>query len=131
MKVLIIDDSRLLRVASQRALVRAGHDAIAAGDGQLGLNMAREQRPDVILLDMMLPTISGPDVLRALKKDPLTNSIPVVVLSALSSRNKERLVSEGAAGFIEKSDSLLANGSVELIRAVEETAQDGNRSRVV
>jgi DNA-binding response OmpR family regulator len=67
--ILIIDDSRFVRLANQRALTHAGHHTISSEDGELGLEIARERHPDVILLDMMLPKLSGPDVLRALKRD--------------------------------------------------------------
>jgi len=119
MTILIIDDSRFLRLANQRALTHAGYDVIGTEDGQLGLKIASEKQPDLILLDMMLPKLSGLDVLRALKKDPRTSSIPVIVLSALSDKNKEKLMSEGAVDFIEKSDDLLADNSAALVRAVE------------
>jgi CheY-like chemotaxis protein len=118
--ILLVDDSRLLRVANHRALVRAGYDVIDAEDGQRGLELAQEQLPDLILLDMMLPKISGPEVLRSLKANPRTLSIPVIVLSALSEKNKERLQHEGAAGYVEKSDDLLRNDSAILVKAVRD-----------
>ena len=73
---------------------------------------------------MMLPKLSGPDVLRALKRDARTNSIPVVVLSSLSQKNKQKLMQEGAAGFIEKSDELMANNSAALVRILENTLRE-------
>jgi len=67
----------------------------------------------------MLPNLAGPDVLRALKKDPRTSSIPVIVLSGLSGKNKQKLIREGASDFLEKSDDLLANDSAALVSIVE------------
>lgn len=121
MKILVIDDSHFQRMASQRALARAGYDTMGAANGQLGLQMAREQTPDVILLDMLLPAISGPDVLRALKQDPMTTNIPVIVLSGLSAKNEEKLLDEGAVAFIEKCDNLLADDAAALVYVVERT----------
>ena len=69
-KILLVDDSKFLRLATERALARAGYDVSTAADGENALQMAREKRPDVILLDMLLPKMTGPDVLKALKKDP-------------------------------------------------------------
>jgi CheY-like chemotaxis protein len=116
--ILLVDDSRLLRTANHRALNRAGYEVIDAEDGRRGLELAQERVPDLILLDMMLPKLSGPEVLRALKNDPRTNLIPVIVLTSLSQKNKEKLEHEGAADFVEKSGDLLRNDSAILITAI-------------
>jgi len=68
-KILIIDDSRFVRLANQRAPTHSGHHTISAEDGELGLEIGRDRHADVILLDMMLPQLAGRDVLRALKRD--------------------------------------------------------------
>ena len=81
MKILLVEDSKFLRLATGRALAHAGYEMTFAGDGDEALLMAGENLPDLILLDMMLPKMSGPDVLKALKKEPVTAAIPVVVLS--------------------------------------------------
>ncbi len=118
--ILLVDDSRLFRTANHRALIRAGYDVIDAEDGQRGLELARERMPDLILLDMMLPKASGPEVLRALKDDPRTSLIPVIVLSGLSQKNKTKLEHDGAADFVEKTDDLLRNDSAILVKAVQQ-----------
>jgi DNA-binding response OmpR family regulator len=115
MKILIIEDSRLLRLAMERSLVRAGYDVSSAGDGELGLNLAQRLHPDLILLDMMLPLLEGTSVLRKLRQQPATKSIPVVILSGLSKTNEERLKTAGATAYFEKSKLDLANGSKALI----------------
>jgi len=74
--VLIIDDSRLQRSVHERALAKAGYAVIGANDGEQGLRLARENLPDSILLDMLLLKLSGPELLRALKRDPCTARIP-------------------------------------------------------
>jgi DNA-binding response OmpR family regulator len=74
MKMLLVEDSKFQRVANGRALIRAGYDVVYAADGEEGLVAARENLPDLILLDMMLPKMSGLDVLRALKADALLPS---------------------------------------------------------
>ena len=79
-KILLVDDSKFLRLATERALSRAGYDVSTATDGERALEIAREKKPDVILLDMLLPKMTGPDVLKALKKDPETAGIAVVAL---------------------------------------------------
>ncbi len=119
--ILLVDDSRLFRTANHRALVRAGYEVIDAEDGQRGLELAQQRLPDLILLDMMLPKLSGPEVLRELKSDPRTRPIPIIVLTAaLSEKNKKKLEHEGAANFVEKSDDLLRNNSAALVKVVQQ-----------
>jgi CheY-like chemotaxis protein len=102
MKILLIEDSKFQRLAIDRALVRAGYSVIQARDGEEGLASARENVPDLILLDMMLPKLSGLDVLRAVKSDDLLKHIPVIVQSGLGQANEAKLLNEGAAAFFVK-----------------------------
>jgi len=120
MKLLLVEDSKFLRVATERALAKAGYEVICAVDGEEGLRMAREHLPALVLLDIMLPKVSGPDVLKALKKDPATAGIVVMVLTSLSQKNAKALEKDGAAGFFEKSDLMLGRGPSSLVAAVEE-----------
>ncbi len=102
-KVLLVEDSKFLRMANECALCRAGYLVSTAADGEQALQVANDTLPDIILLDMMLPKISGPDVLKALKANPATRNIPVVVLTSLSQKNEEKLMHEGAVAYFEKS----------------------------
>src|SRR6202140_4465779 len=106
--ILLVEDSKFLRVATERILTKAGYQVICAGDGDEALVLAGSSLPDLIVLDMLLPKLSGPEVLRSLKKNNRTAHIPVVVLSSLSQNNGPKLVEEGANAFLEKS-SLLEN----------------------
>jgi CheY-like chemotaxis protein len=99
--------------------LKAGYAVVQAGDGEEGLRVARERVPDLILLDMMLPKVSGLEVLRSLKADTLVNHIPVIVLSGLGRANEAKLLAEGAAAFVVKSDKSLENNSAVLIQAIE------------
>ncbi len=119
MKVLLVEDSKFLRVSTERALQKAGYEVVTAGDGEEALRLAREHLPGLVLLDMMLPKMSGPDVLKALKKDEATAKIPVMVLTSLSAKNAEALQKDGAAGFFEKTDLMLGAGSGSLVGAVQ------------
>jgi CheY-like chemotaxis protein len=119
-KILQIEDSKFQRIANERALVKAGYSVIHAADGDEGLRIARENIPDLILLDMMLPKLSGLDVLRALKSDLLVKHIPVIVLSGLGQANEAKLLTEGAAAFLVKSEKSLQNNSSVLIHAVQQ-----------
>ena len=119
-KILLVEDSKFLRLSTERALARAGYEMSGAADGEEALLMAREKVPDLIFLDMLLPKLSGPEVLIALKKDPLTKAIPVVVMTGLSRKNASRLQGDGAAWFLEKSALELEKGSDKLLTAVRE-----------
>ena len=118
MKILLVEDSKLLRLATGRALARAGYEIAFAADGDEALLMANENRPGLILLDMMLPKMSGLEVLKALKKDPATAAIPVVMLTGLSQTNADRLRSDGAFAFLTKTDLALDQGAEPLLVAL-------------
>jgi len=122
-KILVVEDSKFLRLATERALARAGYEVSTAADGEHALQMAREKRPDLILLDMLLPKMTGPDVLKALKKNPETASIAVVVFTGLSHKNAARLQKDGAVAFLEKSDLALDKGCDALLTALAEIVQ--------
>jgi two-component system, OmpR family, alkaline phosphatase synthesis response regulator PhoP len=119
MKILIVDDSRLLPIANERTLMRAGYEVITAADGEEGLRLALETKPDLIVLDMMLPKLSGQEVLRQLRLNPASASTPVIVLTSLSQSNREKLISEGASLYFEKSLLRMENGSGPLLDAIE------------
>ena len=119
-KILLVEDSKFLRLTAERALARAGYEVSSAADGEEALRLAREKLPDLILLDMLLPKISGPDVLLELKKDPTTKAIPVVVMTGLSQKNAARLQGDGAIGFLEKSVLELDKGPEKLLAALQE-----------
>ena len=118
-KVLLVDDSKFLRMTNERALCKAGFEVSTAADGEEALRVANDQLPDIILLDMMLPKISGPEVLKALKANPATMHIPVIVLTSLSQRNEEKLLHEGAAAYFKKSTLQLDKNSGRLAATVE------------
>ena len=115
MKILLVEDSKFLRLATGRALTRAGYEMSFAGDGDEALLMAGEMLPDLILLDMMLPKMSGLEVLKALKKEPATAAVPVVVLTGLSQTNAERLRRDGAFAFLAKEDLALDKDAAPLL----------------
>jgi CheY-like chemotaxis protein len=114
-KILLVEDSKFLRMATERALVRAGYLVVTADDGPKAIELARGERPDVILLDMLLPGMTGPDVLKALKEDPGTCPIPVIAFTGLSQKNAARLRKDGACAFLEKSVLELEKGSETLL----------------
>jgi CheY-like chemotaxis protein len=119
-KILLVDDSKFLRLATERALTRAGYHVTAAQDGEHALELARTDRPDLILLDMLLPKMTGPDVLKALKADPATAGIAVVAFTGLSHKNAARLQHDGAFAFLDKSELCLDKGCEAFLLALSE-----------
>lgn len=100
--VLMVEDSMLLRAANKSILTRAGYTVLTAGDGEEALHLVRQHRPDLVILDLMLPKLGGDLVLQALRKDATTARIPVIVLTSLSQMNEQRLLQAGASAFLEK-----------------------------
>jgi CheY-like chemotaxis protein len=116
--VLVVEDSRFIRTTMKQVLVEAGFDVIDVSDGEEALRLARNGRPDLIILDMLLPKMSGEIVLRSLKQDPTAKNIPVIVVSSLPQSNAEKLKSEGAIVYIEKSKLDLMTGGEKLLSLV-------------
>ena len=94
-EILIADDDPILVEILTFRLEGAGHSVMVANDGGQALERAREKRPDLIVLDSMMPIMSGPAVLSALKADPDLRHIPVVMLTA---RDGEADIIEGLKG---------------------------------
>ena len=124
--ILLVEDSRLLRIMNQRALGRVGYSVLTVSDGEEAVRVARERIPDLIILDMLLPKLGGPQVLRALKDDALTAHIPVVVLSSLPQSNEIRLKKEGAAAYFDKSALGLHGDSDAIVQIVRTMLGDGS-----
>ena len=122
MQILLIEDNKFIRMASQRSLGKAGYTVTTAADGEEGLRLARETHPDIILLDLMLPKLSGLEVLRKLQESAATKRIPVIVVSGLAESNGPKLIREGATRFLRKSESLLQEDSQLLLAAIMEVA---------
>ena len=102
MKVLIIDDEPLVRRSLGRALTLKGHTIWESPDGRMGLQIWREQRPDVVFLDVLMPGLSGPQVLQELETEIKENT-KIVLISAFSGEhNPETAQRLGADCFIPK-----------------------------
>jgi len=111
-RLLLVEDDRFLRRACEASLRQRGYDVLTAADGEEGLRLARAETPDLVLLDLLLPKLTGLEVLRSLRSDAATRELPVLILSNSS---REQDVSEitrlGVAGYLVKADlSLKALG---------------------
>lgn len=101
--VLVIDDVASILEVIRGALADYPVDVVTASDGETGLRLARELRPDVVLLDLALPVRDGWEVLAALKEDAATASIPVVIVTAYGdSDNAAKARQMKASGFLSK-----------------------------
>jgi CheY-like chemotaxis protein len=102
-RVLVIDDDPDLGRVVRRVLELEGYDVVLSDDGLRGLAAAQRQRPDAIVLDLMMPVMDGYQVLSELRDDPRTKDVPVVVLSAVAlEETRERVEAAGASAFLAK-----------------------------
>jgi CheY-like chemotaxis protein len=102
-RVLVVDDEPDVLLLCRLNLQQHGHELLEASDGSTALDIARDQHPDVIVLDLMLPGMNGYEVLETLKKDGRTSDIPVLVLTAKSlGADRERSHELGASEFLTK-----------------------------
>ena len=92
--ILLVEDNELNRDMLSRRLERKGHTVSCAVDGQQGLDLARSQKPDLILMDMSLPVLDGWEATRRLKTDDATKAIPVIALTAHAMAEDERRARE-------------------------------------
>ena len=104
MRILIVDDEPDIRRIAGLALRKlGGHDLLEAENGMEALELAADQRPDVILLDVMMPLMDGPTTLAALKQNPATSAIPVIFLTAKAIASEvERFKRLGAVAALTK-----------------------------
>jgi DNA-binding response OmpR family regulator len=102
-KILIVEDDRFLRELIARKLRNEGYEVIEAVEGEEGLKRIKEEKPDLVLLDLILPGIDGFEVLESAKKDSEIASIPVIILSNLGQREEiERGLKLGAIDYLIK-----------------------------
>jgi DNA-binding response OmpR family regulator len=101
--ILIIEDDKFLRELITQKLVKEGYDALMAIDGEEGIKKVREGKPDLVLLDLILPGIDGFEVLSRMKEDENLAKIPVIILSNLGQREEvERGLKLGANDYMIK-----------------------------
>jgi CheY-like chemotaxis protein len=102
-KVLVIDDEPDVLLLCRVNLEHAGHEVLQALDGPDGLTLAREEHPDVVVLDLMMPMMDGYAVLAALQSDEVTRDVPVVILTAkVQVEDQIRSWTDGCSEFLTK-----------------------------
>jgi DNA-binding response OmpR family regulator len=109
-KILLVEDDDALANVYMMRLEVEGFEAKRVADGEQALAIAREYRPDLILLDVMMPKVSGFDVLDILRNTPETGNVKVIILTALSQENdRKRAEDLGADDFLVKSQVVIAD----------------------
>lgn len=105
MKVLIIDDEKSILKMYSEYLKTANFEVFSASGGEQGLAIAKEQKPDVILLDIIMPKLNGLDVLKTIKEDPDIKNIPVFLLTNLPEEcSGDKAKELGSAGYLVKAE---------------------------
>lgn len=111
--MLVVDDERSIRLVCRVNLAAAGMDVLEAADGLQGIELARTERPDLVLLDVMMPDIDGWSVARELAADERTREIPIVFLTARADPADRRLGEQlGGVGYVLKPFDPIAIGDV-------------------
>jgi two-component system cell cycle response regulator DivK len=99
-KVLVVEDNEMNRDMLSRRLIRRGFQVIFAVDGQQGVDLARSERPDIILMDMSLPVVDGWEATRRVKSDDATRSVPVIGLTAHAmAGDREKAIEAGCDDY--------------------------------
>ena len=115
----------MFRKAAETTLRRQGYAVTTASDGEEALQLIRSERPDIIVLDLIMPKLQGFDVLQVLKQDSITAAIPVIVLSSLTQeQDKQEALDLGAVAYFNKTTFSLG----ELVKQVETTLTKGQES---
>jgi len=114
-RILIVEDHPTMREAMRLVLEGEGFDIDEASDGDQALAAVHDERPDLVLLDMSIPGVSGSEVLAAVKGDPATSEVRVIVVTATGEEGRAAAMTAGADHYFTKPFSPIA-----LLQAVEE-----------
>jgi len=103
--ILLVEDDPFLRRACEASLRRRGFTVLAAGDGEAALRLIRARRPALVLLDLLMPKMTGVELLRALRQEEATRDVRVLVLSNSSNeRDVDEVMRLGATGYLVKAN---------------------------
>jgi DNA-binding response OmpR family regulator len=102
-KILLIEDDKFLRELIIQKLGKEGYEVVEAAEGEVGVVKMTEEKPDLVLLDLILPGIDGFEVLRRIKENPVIASVPIIILSNLGQRDDvEKGIQLGAVDYLIK-----------------------------
>lgn len=105
-RILIVDDSPSQLAGIRRIVERLGHETLTAEDGQAGVELARRELPDLILMDVVMPNLNGFQATRSITRDPATSHIPVILVTT-KDQQTDRVwgMRQGARGYLVKPPS--------------------------
>lgn len=102
-RILVVEDNPTNMTLAKFLLESAGHTVLMATDAEVGLTLARQEQPDIVLMDMQLPGMDGLEATMRLKRDKATSAIPVIALTALAMKgDEERIRAAGCDAYIAK-----------------------------
>lgn len=122
-KILFIEDESVLQKTFEKTLRSEGYEMLSALDGEAGFNLAKREKPDLILLDLILPKLNGFEVLKKLKEDPETKEIPVIILTNLERMTDiDKALELGATTYLVKVDYSLGEVMEKVKKTLKESA---------
>jgi len=128
-RVLVVDDEHAIRLLCRVNLAASGIDVVEADNGRAALELARRERPDLVLLDVMMPEVDGWTVARELAADEQTREIPVVFLTARAEAADRRMGQQlGGVGYLVKPFDPVLIG--DLVESVIERVERGEREQL-
>ncbi|MEW6718991.1 MAG: response regulator [Thermodesulfobacteriota bacterium] len=102
-KVLVVDDSHMIRRIVGKILKEDGFEVLTAENGRIGLDLARKNRPDLVIMDVEMPEMNGIDATIMIRSDAATSDIPVLIFTSLGDEKDIRMAKEaGGSGFLNK-----------------------------
>ena len=120
-RILYVEDNEFNRKIVRDLLGRTSYRLIEAGDGEMGVTVAQTECPDLIIMDVQLPRLSGLDATRRLRADPRTASIPIIVITSFAlSGDEQRAMEAGASAYLAKPYS-----PRELLQTIRRFAPEG------
>ena len=123
-RILIVDDSKLARTQVRRQLLSAGHETLEAENGREGLEVAKQEKPDCILLDLLMPEMDGIELLQAMQAEGI--DIPRIVVTAnIQPSVRSQCLNLGAADIINKP----ANKGDDFLRRIEDIIRYGKKGQ--
>lgn len=117
LKIVLIENDEVLSIVIKEELSKAGFNIFLAIDGEKGIKLVQSKKPELVLLDLVIPKKSGFEVLQELKKDPKTKDIPVIILTTLSmDEDIQKTIRLGATDYFVKSQ----HTALELIEMIKD-----------
>ncbi len=131
-KILVIDDDQFFSKTLEAALPQGKYELVSAEDGEVGLEKLKSTKPDLIILDLMMPKLDGTAFLEKLQESPDLPKVPILVSSNLSSVKKisDVMVKKGVVGYVIKSDESLQSIVQDIERILGEEKRDAGENKL-